>query len=353
MKGKISKKVIIGTICFIFIGMILLHIATQILIPKWIVPKDSRMTYVVKGFYEEPKDSLDVLFMGNSDVYRGISPIKMWDEYGFTSYVFSTAGSRMWTAYYLLEESLKYQNPKLIVLNMDFTFNESDASEANYRKAFDNMKLGTTKIKAIQDPIFNISNEQKLSYIFPIARYHSRWDELTAEDFTEVLKKERFAYKGLDMVSDIKPYTGGNKYMERRDFENEKIGERCNQYLEKIINLCKEKNIQLLLMEIPSADSWTKDLSDKIKDFAQGHDLDFVDMNLNFMEFGFDWETATCDGGDHLNVYGAESVSTYLGNYIQEKYNIPNKKGDSKYSYWNEDSIRYNNDKNNLKKNIK
>lgn len=352
MKVKINKKVIIGIICFIFIGIILLHIATQILIPKWIVPKDSRMTYVMKGFYEEPKNSLDVLFMGNSDVYRGISPIKMWDEYGITSYVFSTSGSRMWTAYYLLEESLKYQNPKLIVLNMDFTFNETDASEANYRKAFDNMKLGITKIKAIQDPIFKISNEQKLSYIFPIARYHSRWDELTAEDFTEVLKKERFAYKGLDMVGDIKPYTGGNEYMERRKYKDIKIGERCSTYLKKIINLCKNKNIELLLIEIPSADSWTKDLSDKVYDFAQDNHLDFVDMNLNYDKFGFNWEKNTCDGGDHLNVYGAESVSTYLGEYIKNKYDIPDRKQDSKYLYWNDDSAKYNEDKNKMKKNI-
>jgi hypothetical protein len=112
-----------------------------------------------------------------------------------------------------------------------------------------------------------------------------------------------------------------------------------------MVNLCKENNIELLLIEIPSADSWSKDLSDKVTEFANNHDVDFIDMNLNASEFGFDWTTDTSDGGDHLNVYGAEKVSEYLGNIIQEKYDIPNHKNDLEYKRWYDDSKVYNEDK--------
>ena len=56
-----------------------------------------------------------------------------------------------------------------------------------------------------------------------------------------------------------------------------------------------------------------------------------TNMNLNYKDFGFDWKTDTADAGDHLNVYGAEKVSKYLGKIIQEKYNIPNRKNDEQY----------------------
>lgn len=79
---KETMSIIVKVICFGIIGIIILHVLTKILIPKWITPEDNRMSYIVGGFYEEPKNSLDVIFMGNSDVYRGISPITMWDEYG-------------------------------------------------------------------------------------------------------------------------------------------------------------------------------------------------------------------------------------------------------------------------------
>lgn len=344
MKKILDKKVIIKIICFFLIGVLLFYIATKILIPKWITVKDNRMTYIINGFYNEPKDSLDVVFMGNSDVYRGISPIKLWDEYGIASYNFVSSGQRMWTAYYLMEECLKYQNPKLIVLNMDSAFNESNSSESNYRKAFDNMKIGKNKINAIMDPVFGFSNKDKLSYIFPIFRYHSRWSELKDTDFSKAFENNKFAYKGMDLITTIKPYTKENSYMQKNQ-KNEVIGEKSSKYLKKIVDLCKQKNIELLLIEIPSAESWSTDLSNKTAEFAKANNLEFIDMNLNYKEFGFDWNTDTSDGGDHLNVYGAEKVSNYLGKIIQEKYEVPNRKNDQKYSSWNQDSEVYKNDK--------
>ena len=256
----------------------------------------------------------------------------------------------MWTAYYMLEESLKYQKPKLIVLNMDSAFNESNSSESNYRKAFDNMKFGTTKLKAITDPVYKNSESDILSYIFPIVRYHSRWEELTDEDFRKALKNEKFAYKGMDLITDIQPYNEEYKYMSR-DHSKEVIGEKCLKYLNKIINLCKEQNIELLLIEIPSAESWSKDLSDKTEEFAKEHNLEFIDMNLNASEFGFDWKTDTSDGGDHLNVYGAEKISKYLGKIIKDKYNIADHRNEKEYEEWYKDSEKYHLDKEKLEKN--
>lgn len=317
-----------------------MYVITKIFTPKWITPKDNRMSYIVKGFYKEPKNSLDVVFMGNSDVYRGISPITMWDEYGIASYNFVSSGQRMWTAYYMMEECLKYQKPDLIVLNMDSAFNESPSSESNYRKIFDNMKMGKNKIKAILDPVFKNKKSDVLSYVFPIIRYHARWNELEDKDFQNAFENERFDFKGLDLTTEVKPYNYDNKYMEKNHSE-EKIGEKCSKYLEKMIELCKKNDIELLLIEIPSVESWSKDLSDKTQEFADEHGLEFIDMNLNYKEFGLDWKTDTADEGDHLNVYGAEKVSKYLGGIIKEKYDIPNRKEDSNYSNWYKSSEVY------------
>lgn len=345
-----NRNIVLKVLSFVIIGLIILNILGKIFMPKWTTVKDNRMTYIVKGFYEEPKNSLDVIFMGNSDVYRGISPITLWDEYGIASYNFVSSGQRMWTAYYMLEESLKYQKPKLIVLNMDSAFNESDSSESNYRKTFDNMKFGTTKLKAITDPVYKNSKNDILSYIFPITRYHSRWEELTDKDFRKALKSEKFAYKGMDLITEIQPYNEEYKYMSR-DHSKEVIGEKCSKYLSKIIDLCKEQNIELLLIEIPSAESWSKDLSNKTEDFAKEHNLEFIDMNLNASEFGFDWKTDTSDGGDHLNVYGAEKVSKYLGKIIKDKYNITDHRNEKEYEEWYKDSEKYHLDKEKMEKN--
>jgi len=348
MKNAVFK-LIIKLICFSLIGFVLLQLLTKVFIPKWVTLEDNRMTYIMKGFYKEPKNSLDVVFMGNSDVYRGVSPIVLWDEYGIVSYNYVSSGQRMWTAYYMMEEALKYQKPKLIVLNMDSSFNESQSSESNYRKAFDNMKFGVNKIKAITDPVFKNSKNEMLSYIFPITRYHSRWSELEEIDFKKAFENEKFSYKGMDVTIEQKAYEDGYSYMNKDD-SKEKIEENCNKYLNKMIELCKSNNIELLLIELPSAESWSKDLSDRTQEFADEHNLTFLDLNLHGDEFEFDWQTDTSDGGDHLNVYGATKVSKYLGNYIRQNYNIPDRRDDENYAEWYKDSEKYHKDIEELEK---
>ena len=39
------------------------------------------------GFYSEPKNTIDVAVIGNSDAYSGFSPMELWKNYGYTSYV--------------------------------------------------------------------------------------------------------------------------------------------------------------------------------------------------------------------------------------------------------------------------
>ena len=47
------------------------------------------------------------------------------------------------------------------------------------------------------------------------------------------------------------------------------------------------------------------------------------------------------DEGTHLNYWGAEKVSLFLGKYLQEKYNLKDKRKDPEYQSWNENYIKY------------
>ena len=38
------------------------------------------------GFYDLPKDSLDVVFLGASPIHCGINPVEIYNSYGITSY---------------------------------------------------------------------------------------------------------------------------------------------------------------------------------------------------------------------------------------------------------------------------
>lgn len=333
MKNKKNIKIILKVIIFILIGVIIFALISRILIPDWI--KDDGSTIAIKSFYNEPKDSLDTVFVGNSSVYKSISPIELWKEYGITSYDYSSPEQRIWLSYYLIKECLIYQSPKVIFLNVDEAFTEDDATEQSIRKALDNMKYNGAKKEAMNDKIFNISNFDKLSYIFPILRYHSRWDSLNGDDLILDIDEYYTIHKGYVMSKNQKAYVKGNE-----DISQVSIGTKSTTYLEKIIDLCKENNIELVLMYIPSPMTWSENKNEEMQEFATSHNVRYIDMNIN-CDLDMNWDKDTEDGGWHLNLYGARKVTNYLGKILKEEYHFISHKDDEEYSYWYDDEQDY------------
>ncbi|MDO4341430.1 MAG: hypothetical protein Q4C44_01650 [bacterium] len=312
---KIVKE-LICLMVFVIGTLVSLDILGKIFIPKWLTNKDNSHTYISKGFYDEKENSLDVLFLGNSDVYRGVSPIEIYKNTGIASYNYVASGERIWTGYYLFLEALESQSPSVIVLNVDGIFSSSHSSFANYRKAFDNMRLDKNKVNAINDEAFDFNFVKRVSFYLPIFNYHSRYSELNRNDFKYAFSKLHNSYKGLDMTT--------VRVAPRKTFnvDGAEISDKAMEYLNKIKDECAKRKIKLVLMWLPSLDSYSIERGKVIADYAYKNSLPFLDLNINYKSFDLDFKEDSSDGGDHLNVYGAEKVSKYLGEYLVKNYSF-------------------------------
>ena len=47
------------------------------------------------------------------------------------------------------------------------------------------------------------------------------------------------------------------------------------------------------------------------------------------------------DSNSHLNAAGARKLTSWLGKYILDNYDIPDRRGDAAYAYWDSDYERY------------
>lgn len=307
-----------------------LYIASRIFMPKWIGSDHNRMAYIVKGFYNEKRNTIDVLFTGNSDVFRGVSPMEIYDKTGITSYNFVSAGQRIWFAYYMLEEALRYQNPKVVFFNVDELFYTSQTT-ANAHKLYDNMSFGLPKIKGILDK--NYENKNRLAHFFPIFSYHGRYKELSWKDFKYAFYHYEDPLKGMDLISESTPYEDKDDYM-KYSTEVKEAPKKNVEYLDMMRELCKKRGIEFVLFEVPSPDSWDYKKHNTVQNYAEKHGLKFLDLNLYTEDMGLDWSKDTADGGDHLNVFGAVKVSNYLANYLTENFDLENHKNDKKYEKW-------------------
>ena len=87
---------------------------------------------------------------------------------------------------------------------------------------------------------------------------------------------------------------------------------------------------------------------------AKENSLTYLDFNTEELSSKIEFDySKDCENTNHLNIYGAEKVTNYIGKYISENYDIIDKRENIEYAYLKEEAEKYNSDVENRKlKNI-
>ncbi|HCT92871.1 MAG TPA: hypothetical protein DF613_16045 [Lachnospiraceae bacterium] len=268
----------------------------------------------------------EVLMVGDCELYENFSPVTMWQKYGITSYIRGSAQQLTWHSYYLLKEALKRETPDVVVFNvLELIYDEPQREEYN-RVTLDRMKWSAEKVGAIRASM--TEEEHMLDYIFPLLRYHSRITQLTEEDIEYYAKDTQRTIAGYYMRVDVEPYEEGAwPEEEPEDFT---LGDNAMGYLDKIVQLCNDKGIRLLLVKAPSISPiWYDEWEEQIEDYAAENGLDYINFLELVDEIGIDYEEDTYDEGLHMNLSGAEKCADYLGNFLSEEYGLADLREDA------------------------
>lgn len=312
-KVKSKKEKIISIIGFIILLAVLTVILSLFFKPN--NPMDYADKRMASGYrvYDEPQNTLDVLFLGHSAVFAGVSPMEIYSKYGFTSFDCSFALQMPWDSANFLKEILKKQSPKVVVMDVDSVF--YDINREDIRKYY---------------------NEAIKQNKFPLLNNHVAWKDW----FPQPIKRGRDYNKGfaVDYVGK-KPYTG--KWTFNQTDQRYPTTQEFIQGLDEVVRICKEQDIQLHLVEIPNKTRWTYSKYNTICDYAKKHGVPFTDFTQEEKSIGLDWTNDTKDQGDHLNRYGAIKMSNYLGKMLIEKYDLPDRRNDEQYAFWKEDFEQY------------
>ena len=329
------------------VGVLVLALLQALLVPKYM--SDVKEGALIAEYYDNA-GSNDVIFIGDCEVYENFSPITLWQEYGITSYIRGSAQQLIWQSYYLMEETFRYETPKVVVFNvlsMKYDTPESTGSqtqrEAYNRMTLDGMRWSLSKWNAIQASM--TAEERKVdaqySYLLPLLRYHERWSELSVEDFTYLFHRDQVSDNGYLMQVGIKPL--GDTHVER-PLVDYTLGQTSWDYLDKMVQLCREHGTQLVLIKAPALSPvWWSQWDAQVAAYAEENDLLYINMLDHVEEMGIDWSTDTYDTGLHLNVYGAEKAARWFGQVLAEQCNVPDRRQDADLAQaWAEKTDLYN-----------
>ena len=325
---KIAAKKWIKFIASAVIVVTTLSLIQAILMPKYSVDGPLEGAFVAE-YYDEVKDH-DVIFVGDCEVYENFSPIVLWRDYGINSYIRGSADQYIYQSYYLLEDTLRYETPDVVIFNVQALDpkREAEAKEAYNRMTIDGMKWSPSKVGAINSSM--LEDEHFLDYVFPILRYHSRWSDLNRSDFTHMFKSEKVSHNGYLMKVGVKP---ADNVPEGKPLPSYEFTEKAWEHLDKMVELCEEKGIKLLLIKAPSLyPYWYPEYDEQVVDYAKKHGLTYINFLDIQDETGIDYTKDTYDMGLHMNVEGAEKLSTWLGKYLTENMGLTDRRDEEALS---------------------
>lgn len=314
----------------------IMYLLQLLLMPKYMGAV--REGALVAEYYNETTPH-DVIFIGDCEVYENFSPVTLWEKYGITSYIRGTPQQLIWQSYYLLEETLRYEKPKAVVFNVLSMKYGEPQNEAYNRMTLDGMRLSDIKIKDIEASM--TPEENVLSYIFPFFRFHSRWSELGTDDVKYMFGRKTVSSNGYLMRVDVKSAGQPPTPQILADYT---FSDVCYKYLDMMTALCKENGIDLILIKAPSIyPHWYDEWDKQIVDYANKNGLTYLNFLKLNEETGLDLRTDTYDAGLHLNIYGAEKLSAYLGGMLKSDFGLPDRRGDAALSnVWAEKVAYYN-----------
>jgi len=279
----------------------------------------------------EPEQKFDVLFIGTSH-FGAIQPCQLWERHGISSYNSYNDANSMVRNLASLKLSLQYCEPKLVVLETEHWWDEPEFEDAlgAFHHSFDTYPITGEKVKTISD-VASGNKETFKELLVPFYRYHSRWQELSPEDFDP----------------QIDYYMGARIRQQANAFEqypimgdDYRINDKDTQYVEAIIQECQKRNINILLFELPYiCGDEVQGRQNALYDVAEKYNIGF--LNLTNYEGIVDY---TCDFRDkeHMNLAGGLKCADFLAEYIKEAYAIPDRRGEESYAkVWDENMSRF------------
>ena len=297
-------------------------------------------TYRIEAFYEEEENSLDVVFMGASEVTAGYAPGYAYEQYGFTSYMYAIDANRGSLYLPQLKEILKHQNPEILFVDLYGFLHADDeylSDEVRLRIFTESVPFSANKYQTVM----NHPTKHKLSYFFPLIMYHG--DPSIAYgrllDTYRTLTKDAKPSPLKGAMTKTVVYTGEGTHGAEYDPATHKLTNRSKEILVEFLEYCKSRNLNVVFTNFPRylADENQHTLMFLLNQAAPivaqyGYPL--LNLQKEADAIGID-TSHDYYNVHHLNIYGQIKLTDYLGNLIVNEYGLtPRPQSESNKLEW-------------------
>lgn len=330
-----TKKQVIRCVAFLLVACFLLLCLMDIFEMNHAVA-DKRF-YSYRCFEE---NTVDAVYIGTSGVGRYWIGAKAYDEYGMTVYPLATDGMPAWLYTIMVDEAFAYQNPQLLLIDTRPFGQTHTASNADVRarRVLDSMDLfSANRMKAalktmeIVHRLDDSKPEFDASYIFSIGKFHTKWSEdtFTIDNQYDWQKHE---FGGLYVHFTLSILHEAQTPVEYDENYYEELDPISEESLYELLDHTKELGVQVLFVDSPQFMSKTEmGRANTVRKILDEQGAQYVSYNTpgaaEQLNIQMDPETDYYDDA-HVNYYGAEKFTASLAAYLDEHYDLPDRRND-------------------------
>lgn len=315
------KRIII-IILFIIVCLGINSLLNYILIPN---------NYIRVNVHNIETNSYDDIFVGTSHGFAAINPIVVDSVTGRKSTNICSGGEYLRDSYYLIKDACRKKTPKRVIYELDPGYwVNPDTENQNYALTYNNMswsfvkgeyffaKITSSDFRSALFPWFqyrqqysaiptNIKNKQMKSYKkYNISAFNEAGQALQKEGFMSIRRHEGFKTKENLIL-----------------WDETKILKEVPKYFDRLVNLCKDRDIELVVITTPIPKETLEEYS-KVFENANNYFSNLMDeydipyYNFNYIESkGFDQTIqGYSDYEGHMFGDNADAFSKILGEYL-------------------------------------
>ena len=324
-------KNILKALLFTALAVLMIHCIGTVLFDV-----EERPFHVVGGFYDEPENTLDAVFIGGSNTYEFFQPPFAWEDHGIAVYTLTVPGMPVRAVKYLMEEAHNKQPDALLIVNLN-EIKHDDFMYAQLHHITDNMPFSKNKVEMIRElgPLVGLESFSKqLELYFPIIRFHNRWTELASNSFYRVRNGLKGASTWDVFVQQVAYLTSEYQTTDQRTA----LTSNQELVIDDLIEFCDENpNAKVLFVFVPQIqfDANIIGQYNEITDRLNAAGLDVLNTFSDLDKLGVDLRCDFYDE-DHMNVHGSLKFTEYFSNYLIEHYGFTDKRGDPIYASWDD-----------------
>lgn len=338
------RKIPVRAYVFLLLALVMILFLNWFLQPIWTVYNNYNG---IHGFYEDPDNTVETVFLGPSTMLYAIIPMQLYEEYGMCTYNMAISHSPMISAHYWLEEVWRKHPESLKNVVLDVTTLRSETTSPLFHKAMDGMQFSKVKYQAYYN--FYGGHKEAIQQLIPLYSWHDRWSEISKTDFIKATLEKVNGTRGHEFNTNIHMVSKGLSAVSVPKVYLDETAEPAEQqedsvrWFKEVVYFCEEKGLNLTLVKF-QASNWDDSNHMAVEYMLEemGRDIPFIDFNFQpyYDELGV---LCPVDNHDarHQNYYGARKVTEWFGKYLSENCTVTDVRGDADFAFMEEQLKMY------------